>query len=65
MDSRESDNGTEGYTSGALSSDDDIVIFSNRKAEETGPINLSSPTCPDLTSAIDRPPRAQTPSSWF
>ena len=64
-ESRESDNGTEGYTSGALSSDDEIVVFSNRKAKETGPNNLSSPTHSDPSPAIDRPPRPQTPSPGF
>ena len=64
-ESRESDNGTEGCTSGALSSDDEIVVFSNRKAKETEPIILSSPTCPDLSPAIDRAPRPQTPSPGF
>ena len=59
-DGRESYIGTEGYTSGALSSDDEIVVSSNRKAKGTGPIILSSPTRPDLSPAIDRPPRPQT-----
>ena len=53
---RESDEGTKGYTSGALSSDDEIVVFSNRKAKGTGPMILSSPRRPDLSPAIDRPP---------
>ena len=64
-DGRESYIGTEGYTSGALSSDDEIVVSSNRKAKGTGPIILSSPTRPDLSPAIDRPPRPQTPSPGF
>ena len=49
----ESDIGTEGYTSGALRSDDEIVVFSNRIAKRTRPIILSSPTRPDLSPAID------------
>ena len=61
----ESDIGTEGYTSGALSSDDEIVVSSNRKAKGTGPIILSSPTGPDLSPANDRHPRPQTLSPGF
>ena len=55
-ESRESDNGTEGYTILALSSDDEIVVFSNRKAKETGSIILSSPTLPDLLQPLTAHP---------
>ena len=63
--SRESDTGTEGYTSGALSSDDEIVVSSNSRAKETGLLVPSSPTRPDPSQVIDRPPRPQTPSPGF
>ena len=61
----ESGLGTEGYTSGALSSDNEIVVSSNRKAKGTGPIILSSSTQLDHSPANDRSPRPQTPSPGF
>ena len=48
--------GTEGYTSGALSSDDDFVVNSQRRTRETVIANPPSLISHDATTAAGQSP---------
>ena len=57
--------GTEGYTSGALSSDDDFVVNSQRKTRETVIANPPSSISYDTTPAAEQPTSNQVPSPGY
>ena len=58
---QDSDIGTEGYTSGALSSEDEFVINSQRAGKEPNIIPPPSPPGQDSFSRLDRHPCTRSP----
>ena len=64
-DGQDSDIGTEGYTSGALSSEDEFVINSQRTGKELNIIHPPSPPGQDSSLAPGPTPMHQVPSPGF
>ena len=64
-DGQDSDTGTEGYTSGALSSEDDFVINSQRAAREIDIAPTPSPFSQSTTSTAEPSTSYQVPSPGF
>ena len=64
-DGQDSDIGTEGYTSGALSSEDEFVINSQRTGKELNIIPPPSPPGQDSSLAPGPTPMHQVPSPVF
>ena len=64
-DGQNSDPGTEGYTSGALSSDDDFVVNSQRRTRETVIANPPSLINHGATTAAGQSTSHQVPSPGY